>query len=194
MREADNADELISKIERITRIQVEAISGGKGAELLHKTVNQVDALQSGSFLMADLGGGSVEITLVKNGEIQFAESFRMETVRLLQMFPHTPQREKEVRTSAKSYIRDFISTLASRLNCQQIDSLILTGGNANAMTNLYETSKLTGGIISQGAFFLNSDCLQCLKKRFKNSTYEERIEQFGMFGQSRCNYTGFFDV
>ncbi|MBT6726743.1 MAG: hypothetical protein HN867_09845 [Deltaproteobacteria bacterium] len=98
LREADNADELISKIERITRIQVEAISGGKGAELLHKTVNQVDALQSGSFLMADLGGGSVEITLVKNGEIQFAESFRMETVRLLQMFPHTPQREKEVRT------------------------------------------------------------------------------------------------
>ena len=98
MREADNADELISKIERITRIQVEAISGGKGAELLHKTVNQVDALQSGSFLMADLGGGSVEITLVKNGEIQFAESFRMGTVRLLQMFPHTPQREKEVRT------------------------------------------------------------------------------------------------
>ena len=37
--------------------------------------------------MADLGGGSVEITLVKNGKIEFAESFRMGTVRLLQMFP-----------------------------------------------------------------------------------------------------------
>ena len=94
MREADNVDEVISKIKRITGIQVEAISGGKEAELLQRAVNQVVPLQLGRFLMADLGGGSVEITLVDNGEIQFAESFRMGTVRLLQMFPHTPQREK----------------------------------------------------------------------------------------------------
>ncbi|MFZ8994685.1 MAG: HD domain-containing protein [bacterium] len=180
LREADNADEVISKIERITGIQVEAISGGKEAELLQRAVNQVVPLQSGSFLMADLGGGSVEITLVENGEIQFAESFRMGTVRLLQMFPYTPEREQEFRTWAKSYIRDFIATLASRLNFQQIDSLILTGGNANAMTSLYEKSKLTGGTISQGAFFLNSNCLQSLKKMLKNSNFEERIEQFGM--------------
>jgi exopolyphosphatase/guanosine-5'-triphosphate,3'-diphosphate pyrophosphatase len=104
----------------------------------------------------------------------------MGTVRLLQMFPYTPEREQEFRTWAKSYIRDFIATLASRLNFQQIDSLILTGGNANAMTSLYEKSKLTGGTISQGAFFLNSNCLLSLKKMLKNSTFEERIEQFGM--------------
>ena len=48
------------------------------------------------------------------------------------------------------------------------------------MTNLYEMSKLTGGTISHGAFFLNSNCLQSLKKMLKNSTFEERIEQFGM--------------
>ena len=52
--------------------------------------------------MADLGGGSLEITIVKNGEIDFAESFRMGTVRLLQMFPYTPERELEFRTWAKS--------------------------------------------------------------------------------------------
>ena len=34
-------------------------------------------------LMADLGGGSVEITFIKNGEIELAESFRIGTVRLL---------------------------------------------------------------------------------------------------------------
>ena len=137
LREADNADEVILRIERATGIKVEAISGGKEAELLQRAVNRVVPLQAGSFLMADLGGGSVEITLVKNGEIEFAESFRMGTVRLLQMFPYTPERELEFRTWAKSYIRDFISTLGSRLNFQQIDSLILTGGNANAMANLF---------------------------------------------------------
>ena len=87
--------------------------------------------------MADLGCGSAEISLVKNGEIDFAESFRIGTVRLLHIFPYRPERELEFRTWAKSYIRDFISTLGSRLNFQQIDSLILTGGNANAMANMF---------------------------------------------------------
>ena len=134
--------------------------------------------------MTDLEDGSVEITLVKNGEIEFAESFRMGTVRLLQLFPYTPERELEFRTWAQSYIRDFISTLGSRLNFQQIDSLILTGGNANAIANLFEKSKLKGGIISQGSFFLNNKCLQGLQKILKNSTYEKRIEKFGMSSDS----------
>ena len=50
--------------------------------------------------MADLGGGSVEITFVKNGEVDLAESFRIVTVRLLLMFPYTPERELEFRTWA----------------------------------------------------------------------------------------------
>ena len=87
--------------------------------------------------MADLGCGSAEISLVKNGEIDFAESFRIGTVRLLHIFPYRPERELEFRTWAKSYIRDLISSLGSRLNFQHIDSLILTGGNANAMANLF---------------------------------------------------------
>ena len=105
----------------------------------------------------------------------------MGTVRLLQMFPYKPDRELEFRTWAQSYIRDFISTLGSRLNFQQIDSLILTGGNANEMANLFEKSTLKSGTVSQGLFFPNNSCLQGLKKILKNSTYEERIEQFRMF-------------
>ncbi len=98
MREADNADEMILRIERASGIKVEAISGRKKAELLQRAVSKVVPLQAGSFLIADLGGGSVEITLVKNGEIEFAESFRMGIVRLLQMFSYTPERELEFRT------------------------------------------------------------------------------------------------
>ena len=48
------------------------------------------------------------------------------------------------------------------------------------MANLFEKSKLKGGTVSQGSFFLNNRCLQGLKKILKNFTYEERIEKFGM--------------
>ncbi len=67
LREADNGDEVILRIERATGIKVEAISVVKEAELLQKAVSRVVPSQAGSFLMADLGGRSVEITLAKNG-------------------------------------------------------------------------------------------------------------------------------
>ncbi len=69
MREADNADEVILRIERAIGIKVEAISGGKEAELLQRAVNRVVPLQAGTFLMADLGGGSVEIILKRMGKL-----------------------------------------------------------------------------------------------------------------------------
>ena len=122
----------------------------------------------------------MEITLLNNGEIEFAESFRMGTVRLLQNFPCTPEREQDFRTWAKSSIPDFISTLGSRLNFQQIDSIILTGGNINVMANLIEKSQLKSSTVSQGSFFLNNIGLQGLKKILKNFTYEEGVEQFRM--------------
>ena len=126
--------------------------------------------------MTDLGSGSVEIMLLNNGEIEFAESFRMGTVRLLQKFPCTPGREQDFRTWAKSSIRDFISTLGSRLNFQQIDSPILTGGNANAMANLFEKSKVKGSTVSQGSFFLNNICLQGLNKYSKIPPTESELK------------------
>ena len=64
LKKADNADEAILRIERVTGIEVEAISGGKEAELLQRVVSWVFPLQSGSFLVADIVSGSVEITLV----------------------------------------------------------------------------------------------------------------------------------
>ena len=75
-----------------------------------------------------------------------------------------PDREQEFGNWAKSYILGFISTLGSRLNFQQIDSIILTGGNGNAMANLFEKSKLKSSLISQDSFFLNNSCLQRLKE------------------------------
>ena len=67
-------------------------------------VIRVVTLQSSRFLMAELGG-CVNITLAKNGEIEFAESFRIVLARLLQMLLYTLEREQEFRTWAKYYIQ-----------------------------------------------------------------------------------------
>ena len=175
MREADNAEEVIAQVEEATGIQLETIAGGKEAQLLQRAVNGVMNLEHGRFLLADLGGGSVEITLIENGEIQFAESFRMGTVRLLQMFPYAPDLEKEFRRWAKTYIRDFIESLRTRLQCETVDTLILTGGNASAVARLYERSGLGGGELINGVCFLSRETFAQIKKTIKNTTYEERL-------------------
>jgi exopolyphosphatase/guanosine-5'-triphosphate,3'-diphosphate pyrophosphatase len=180
MREADNREEAIERIERATGIRLETISGGKEAQLLQRAIRRVMDLEQGRYLLADLGGGSVEITLLVQGEIQFAESFRMGTVRLLQMFPYTPETEREFRRWTKTIMRDFTETLQTRLPCDQIDALVITGGNANALARLFDRTLVGSGTYERNVCYLPRDTFHLLKKLVKHSSLEERVEKYEM--------------
>ena len=60
------------------------------------------------------------MTLLENGEIEFAESFRMGTVRMLKMFPYHSDREKAFLNWAEYYVEDFIDFLKKRLGRQRL--------------------------------------------------------------------------
>jgi len=67
LRTASNADEFITKAEKILDCEVQIISGEKEAELAAKAVILENDLVNG--LAFDLGGGSLEIAEIKNDEI-----------------------------------------------------------------------------------------------------------------------------
>ena len=110
-RESGNRQTVIERVEMETGIQLESISGGEEAQLLQRAVQRVMDLSKGRIMLADLGGGSLEVTLLEDGEIEFAESFRMGTVRMLKMFPYRPEREKAFLSWAEYYVEDFIDFL-----------------------------------------------------------------------------------
>src|SRR5262245_42719245 len=138
IREARNGREVRDRVKEETGISLEVISGGKEASLLQRAIRTEIDTHRGAHMMADLGGGSVEITIIVNGAIQFAESFRMGTVRLLKLFYYGAEREERFVKSVTSYLADFARQLPKDLkrHFPKVRNLILTGGNAVALGKL----------------------------------------------------------
>lgn len=82
-REAQNRDQLVSRIKAATGVDVEVISGEREAALLCLAVHGRMDLRQGRSLLLDLGGGSIELATVGHGSVHGA-SFPLGALRLLQ--------------------------------------------------------------------------------------------------------------
>ena len=83
-REAANRDLFLERVRDESGIVLEPISGAEEARLVHLAVRSRVDLSHGRWILVDLGGGSVEISLVDDSGILWSESYEVGTVRLLE--------------------------------------------------------------------------------------------------------------
>lgn len=83
-REAQNRERFLKRIRAESDIDLEPISGREEARLVHLAVRSRVDLSEGRWILVDLGGGSVEVSLVDDSGILWSESYRIGTVRLLE--------------------------------------------------------------------------------------------------------------
>lgn len=83
MRDAENAKEIIKEIKSETSIEIEVITGELEAEIIYENHIAEFLDNNKSYLYADVGGGSTELTLYHKGKIIIQKSFNIGTVRLL---------------------------------------------------------------------------------------------------------------
>ncbi|MCY3999045.1 MAG: exopolyphosphatase [Flavobacteriaceae bacterium] len=134
LRSVENKDEIIEKVLEESGIQIEIISGKKEAEVISRTSfsNFIDRQKI--YLYVDVGGGSTEISLYKNGKISVSKSFKIGTVRLINHLV-----DKELWDKMKTWIKTHTSKY-KKVN------LLGTGGNINKLhklANLPESKPLS---------------------------------------------------
>jgi exopolyphosphatase/guanosine-5'-triphosphate,3'-diphosphate pyrophosphatase len=83
MREASNANEVIRRVYDETSIMIEVISGEKEANLISSKFEPSYLPDKEKLLFVDVGGGSTELTLLKEGEKVKRHSFPIGTLRVL---------------------------------------------------------------------------------------------------------------
>lgn len=176
-RESKNHEDVAQLIYKETGIELEKISGGKEARLLQSAVQRFIDLEKGSYMMADLGGGSVEISIIVDGRIQFAESFRLGTVRLLQMFPYEPENEKSFAKWLKSFVQEFLKFLKPVIKKHNIEHLILTGGNAKAIGQLAKQLNCEKSEFKRSLSIIHKEDFQQIRRELFDRTLEERMEE-----------------
>ena len=83
MREAENGTEVVEAIRRETGVSIEIIRGREEADLIFSNFSIASLDADRDYLYVDVGGGSTELTLIREGQRIEAKSFRIGSVRLL---------------------------------------------------------------------------------------------------------------
>jgi len=175
LRNSANASKLICRIEEKTGIRIEIISGEEEARLIHLSVHhRVPDMNKKRMLLIDIGGGSVEITLTEHGDIIALESFRMGTVRLLEMFRNTPNEAERIHLMDE-YIDAMRQKVREEITGKKVDLCIGTGGNVEALGELGVS--LLDNNSSQHLRFKE---IKKLVKKLQSMSYEDRINRLGL--------------
>ncbi len=157
MRDASNAEEIITKVKAETGIQIEVISGDQEASLIYENHIAENMTTDESYLYIDVGGGSTELTFFSDSKLVFKKSFNIGTIRLL---------KNQVTEAAWEEMKEFIVKKTKGLH--HVTS-IGSGGNIN---KIFSISKRKEGKP------LSLELLRDYYKEFSSMPLAQRISQY----------------
>lgn len=134
LRDSTNAKKVLSLLRSHTGIDVKLIDGRHEAALLHKAVSHVINLQDGTALLLDMGGGSLEVVVSKQGRLITKKSLPLGTVRLLSKVKSKGSYEDFAQFVRSPLYRLRFDLLGQKQNA--VDLMVGTGGNLRALGKL----------------------------------------------------------
>jgi exopolyphosphatase/guanosine-5'-triphosphate,3'-diphosphate pyrophosphatase len=173
MRDSKNGRELVCRIQKEAGIKIDIISGEEEARLVQYSIAHRVKLDDHFALLIDIGGGSVEITLCDDGEIISAQSFKIGTVRLLEMLGDS--KAGKFNKLLRKYIDGTRKKLQQQIGTRQTDLCLGTGGNATAIGEL--TLQL---FKTDSADQVSREQLEKLIAFLSPLSFEERVRDLGL--------------
>ena len=134
-RKAKNAEEFIERAKKETGFEIKVISPEEEAELSLKGIIfglKALGIEIENFVTVDVGGGSSEITYVKDGERKWCKSIDLGAVVLKEIFHLRYPLNLRVLKS----IRDYIKEKLSLIPIDNPEEIIITGGTASLLGGL----------------------------------------------------------
>jgi exopolyphosphatase/guanosine-5'-triphosphate,3'-diphosphate pyrophosphatase len=136
VRGAANRAEVIARIRREAGIEVRVISGREEADLTYRAARHALGLETGCHLLIDLGGGSLELVLVKNGRKVWVKSARLGAARLMERFlgddPPSPAQRKQL----ENHLRGEIGAQMRSARAAGVMQAIGTSGTLNLIVTM----------------------------------------------------------
>lgn len=163
MRDSSNGKKLVEEIREKTGIAIEIIDGEEEARLLSDDRVEKITARGGHFLYVDVGGGSTELNLVSEGQLEWSKSFNIGTVRLLSGMVNPGEKEAFIQFLEK------VSAKYPEVN------IIGTGGNINKLIRLAAPDRCTGEIN-----LLPAEKLHSITEDLKSYTTRQRMARYNL--------------
>lgn len=141
VREARNRDTFIARVRRETGLRLQVISGDEEARLIFSAARHALGLDGGPHLLIDIGGGSVELALVHDGEAQWMASLPLGVARLTEGYLHSdPPAPAQVRR-LEEHLHHELDALMRKARRAGVARAIGTSGTVNALVAMIRVAR-----------------------------------------------------
>jgi exopolyphosphatase/guanosine-5'-triphosphate,3'-diphosphate pyrophosphatase len=174
VREARNGATFVARLRRETKIPVQVISGAEEAHLIYRAVQHAFDLREEPALLVDVGGGSVELTLVEGELPDWYRSLPLGVGRLAERFlAHDPPTPRHI-ARLEAHVDAEIEPVLEAVRHAGVRSAIGTSGTMTSLVTmaLAERGEVTGRL--EGATVPRA-MLTRLKRRIMRLSAAERL-------------------
>jgi len=159
MREAKNVEKVRELVLREANVTIELINGQEEADLIFRNFSVATFKTNSDFLYMDVGGGSLELTLIRDGKKIRGQSFKIGTIRIIKGM--IEDGEWDAVTEFVKHVSDGVSPLMA----------IGTGGNINRLQRLIRNPKNSPISLSK---------IEQITTTLKAYTFEDRVKKFAL--------------
>ncbi|MFZ3264975.1 MAG: Ppx/GppA phosphatase family protein [Terriglobales bacterium] len=172
LRDARNSRAFLEWVRSTTGWTIEIISGLEEARLIHLGIVSNARLGPSSVLLVDLGGGSCELTLSREGQIRDTVSLPLGAVRLTGEFlKHDPPRKGELK-QLQGFVTREVGRIQDRIRRARVGGVIATSGTAAALVSM--ASHLTRPGERRRATSVTCAMMRRIVKQITRMTLEQR--------------------
>jgi exopolyphosphatase / guanosine-5'-triphosphate,3'-diphosphate pyrophosphatase len=174
VRESSNGKIFARRVHEKLGIPLEIVSGSEETQLVYRSIKPLIHLGKAPWLLANLGGGSLEVALVNHSGVLTSETHTIGAVRLLEEF----------RSSADSpvqfvrLLKEYVATLRLSLghNREELAGFIATGGNIEELAKMANAPQNIHGIRN-----LSVSALKRLMEELPRLSIKQRMVRWGMY-------------
>ncbi len=178
-REASNADTFLDRIYLATGLKVEVIGTPEESRLTVSAVRQVlgdaSSVTRGETLIADVGGGSTLLTLLRDGEIVTSQSLRLGSVRLQEVMATNEDSPEQTAEVLRYQVSTMLGSLQNSMPLGDVESFIAVGGDAR-----FAVRQIGQPTESPELFQIDPQEFDKLVERCEHWTPEELAKRFGV--------------
>lgn len=154
VRNAINGPDFVKKVREQLDIQIHVISGEEEAQLIYEGIGFSGALDERTFLMMDIGGGSVEFIIGNAQEVFWKRSFEIGGQRLLDAFHyHDPILPEEVE-KLEQYCGEKLQPLLEAIATYKPTGFVGASGTFDTLIDMYYATMLQCKLTGQHVFEL----------------------------------------
>ena len=174
LRSAKNSSDFINDVRHLLGFEVEVIAGNREADLIYKGVKVLYPMTDNHLIM-DIGGGSVEFIVIKDGKNIWAGSYNIGVGVLHNAFHKSEPISAHEARSLKEFLYDQLSELKKVTKDLNIISMIGASGSFEVVESMNGKAVSTDSISK-----VTLSDYKSVSSKITQASFEERSQMEGL--------------